>query len=62
MASAKKCDRCGALYENTPTRVQERGEIKSYGIAWVYSHNWRDIDFCPKCRYDFKKWFEKGED
>lgn len=59
MAYAKKCDRCGALYEITdPKQIEIKG-ISVYGVSWMLSRNDTPIDFCPECLRKFKEWFEK---
>lgn len=55
---AKKCDRCGKLYENEKPKLTKIGNIDTYGIAWELYFNNRFIDLCPDCLNDFKKWFE----
>ena len=59
MASAKKCDRCGKLYE----RYNEKSDRDNInGILTLnidanqqyYSH--KVIDFCPDCKDSFQKW------
>lgn len=59
MASAKKCDRCGKLYERYNEK-RDRDNIN--GILTLnmdanqqyYSH--KVIDFCPDCKDSFQKW------
>lgn len=53
--NAKKCDRCGALYEHN---------IK---FGWKYSvikdcHPYPEqrIDLCHNCMYELEKWLEKS--
>lgn len=59
--NAKKCDRCGKLYEYEEpklTKIGKIGKIDTYGIAWeLHCYNCF-IDLCPDCLNDFKKWFE----
>ena len=52
--NAKKCDRCGALYENN--------------LSWKYSvlkdcypYSDQKIDLCNNCMYELEKWLKKGE-
>ena len=64
MALAKKCDRCGKLYEHYPTGIKsqynairrlcktENGCITSEGVAF---------DLCPKCMDAFDKFMTKGK-
>lgn len=64
MASAKKCDRCGKLYERYNER---RDHDKINGILTLniddkqqyYSH--KAIDFCPDCKDSFQKWLSYDE-
>lgn len=51
MANAKKCDRCGALYDHAE--------------AWRYSvvkdcHPYPEhkLDLCHNCMYELEKWIE----
>lgn len=72
---AKKCDRCGKLYEQNGDRPSVRFKFKEvYGaedlkeeaiakrqITEVYIKTYStELDFCPECRESFKKWFEEG--
>lgn len=59
MASAKKCDRCGKLYE----RYNERNDEDNInGILTLnidskqqyFTH--KLIDFCPDCKDSFQEW------
>ena len=64
MALAKKCDRCGKLYEHYPTSSKqqynairrlcknENGGITSEGVSF---------DLCPKCMESFDKFMIKGK-
>lgn len=59
MSYAKKCDRCGALFE--PYDYQNIGE------AWRYSvlrdnHPYEEnrLDLCNSCRIELEKWIKKG--
>ena len=59
MALAKKCDRCGKLYEEYNTKEDCK---KINGIALLnidchekyYLHG--PIDLCPDCKDSFKEW------
>lgn len=55
---AKKCDRCGKLYESKTPEFTQIGNIYAYGIAWELHTTNCFIDLCPDCLNDFKKWFE----
>ena len=64
MALAKKCDRCGKLYEHYPDGSKqqynairrlyktENGGITSAGVS---------IDLCPKCMEAFDMFMIKGK-
>ena len=63
MALAKKCDRCGKLYEHYPNgknspynaikrvRKAENGAITSEGVS---------IDLCPECMGSFDAFMLRG--
>ena len=59
MAFAKKCDRCGKLYEEYNTK-QNRDKIN--GILTVNIDFKRQyytnvlIDLCPECKDSFSRW------
>ena len=60
MANAKKCDRCGALYETPKTNfIEVKGrsfimsEIKEDPNLNGYTNN---IDLCQKCKESFVHW------
>lgn len=59
--NAKKCDRCGKLYEYEKPKLTKIGNIDTYGIAWELHCNNRFIDLCSDCLNGFKKWFEEVE-
>ena len=60
MALAKKCDRCGKLYEHYPIvnktewNAIRKSQRKPVGdtVNSVYSPA---IDLCPKCMHEFEK-------
>lgn len=56
--NAKKCDRCGKLYECEGHKLMKIGEVTTYGIAWEFQFGSSSIDLCSDCLNDFKKWFE----
>ena len=56
--NAKKCDRCGKLYEQGVPKMTQIGKVDTYGIAWEFHYKNCFIDLCPTCLNDFKKWFE----
>ena len=62
---AKKCDRCGKLYDhyeiidNTKKNALAITFINKFGARerWI-----RDIDLCQECMNSFTKWYDmKGE-
>lgn len=59
MAEARKCDRCGALYEeykvNSPTRT-DRYKVNSI-ITGVKGYRNEPKDLCPECMESFIRWF-----
>lgn len=63
MALAKKCDRCGKLYEYYPkgSKVQYNGvrrvKIRPDGCQ---SEQDCDLDFCPECMSEFDKFMTNG--
>lgn len=58
---AKKCDRCGKLYEMPTPELQKIKDKYAYGIAWEQHTAYPSIDLCPECTKSFKSWFEGGE-
>lgn len=54
MASAKKCDRCGAFYQKDDFSKNNKGlELSSFnGLAWDR------LDLCPECSHFLKEWFK----
>lgn len=62
---AKKCDRCGKLYEiNTPILHEVKahtnfGELSFYSLKFENHYSDYNLDLCPDCISDFIKWFEK---
>lgn len=63
MASARKCDRCGKLYEYYDKT--DMGKIN--GMAFIVkddtfgSYRVQDYDLCPDCMGELIKWIEVGE-
>lgn len=68
MASATKCDRCGAFYDSF--EVQGFEYPKPYKDAWRYTilrdsypyPNDNKLDLCPKCRISFLDWLRKEKE
>lgn len=64
MALAKKCDRCGKLYEHYPNgRKQQANAIKRVYKNEQGSIIFDDIsiDLCPKCMEAFDMFMIKGK-
>ena len=74
---AKKCDRCGKLYNQNTDRARVRFKFKEvYGAedlkeeaiakrqledAYIRSSLNGDVDMCPECKDSFKKWWESDD-
>ena len=64
MADAKKCDRCGGLYEKKEASgiaaafVDMAKEFDCRKSTDLIKHLEEKIDLCPKCKNSFKKWFK----
>lgn len=62
MARARKCDRCGKLYETYNTKNDEK---KINGLMTLnidddrryYSHG--IMDLCPECMEEFQRWIKE---
>lgn len=62
---AKKCDRCGKLYDH----YEIFDNIKINGVSMIFRSKFgnrestsKDIDLCQECMDSFAKWYEmKGE-
>lgn len=65
MGLARKCDRCGKLYEsynikNDSENINGLITVNVDDDRKYYSHG--VLDLCPECSGSFMKWFkEKGE-
>ena len=64
MSAAKKCDRCGKLYEeyNTKNNEKDANGIRFLNINSKYGnyvHGSRDL--CPECMEELKAWFYEHE-
>ena len=62
MAQAKKCDRCGALYEKEFIDIPpDINSVCAIGFVRENSHSDKIIvayrDLCPVCLLSFKSWF-----
>ena len=64
MGFAKKCDRCGKLYEVYNSRNNSK-EINGIILANFDEHGeyYADVkvDFCPDCKGSFDAWMAAGE-
>ena len=61
MSAAKKCDRCGILYEeyNTENSSENINGIMTLNIdryGTYYSH--KPLDLCPQCADSLKNWMK----
>ena len=59
---AKKCDRCGKLYESYSVSIRfDMGDNSQYRVngfmtgANGYMNNFKDL--CPECMKSFTEWF-----
>lgn len=62
MAGARKCDRCGKLYEAYNTKNDETNinGFMTLNIAddrKYYSHG--IMDLCPECMEEFQRWIKE---
>lgn len=63
MATAKKCDRCGKLYEiynehKDNKKINGVLTVNTVEEAHQYYSN-KLLEFCPDCCNEFVQWFEK---
>lgn len=68
MAMARKCDRCGALYEHYGAKFKEvAGIAEINGFAFIERRNGRSDymiedwprDLCPDCAKSLLAWLQK---
>lgn len=64
MSLARKCDRCGKLYEsyNVKDSTDKINALMLLNIdlkSAYFSHG--PYDLCPDCSNEFMAWFKKGE-
>ena len=62
MACAKKCDRCGKLYEqynllNSKKNPHGIMTLNLDGQRRYYGHD--AMDLCPECMKEFREWLER---
>lgn len=63
---ARKCDRCGKLYEHYLGVSKFKQDRKANGIIFIDGDTdnryWsRDtLDFCPECMSELTKWLKGG--
>ena len=62
MASAKKCDRCGCLYENNniPDCDIINKEFWKYSIMKEYPYPEEKLDLCLSCWKELYTWLMEG--
>lgn len=53
--NAKKCDRCGKLYEENEVDIRNPFRYKITKDCHPYPDE-IDIDLCDKCKEDFIRW------
>lgn len=54
MASAKKCDRCGAFYQKDDFSKND----KRLDLSKFNGFTWDGIDLCPEYLHSLKEWLE----
>lgn len=60
--NAKKCDRCGILYENYINNDNCSNAIRiSYRKEDFTVVNNDFFDLCPKCMESFERWLKEGK-
>lgn len=61
MARARKCDRCGRLYETYPGAVNKKLEFNHIVLRDVDERddyfNRKKYDLCPPCSSELEEWF-----
>lgn len=55
MASAKKCDRCGAFYQKDDFSKNDKRRLD---LSRFNGFTWDGIDLCPECLHSLKEWLE----
>lgn len=63
MSNAKKCDRCGKLYELYEGYSVEEGGNRY--DKFILVHHWssagRDYDLCPECMESLIEWIKEAK-
>lgn len=65
MAFAKKCDRCGRLYEGyniKPSATNINGVITANIDYFGKYYTQNILDLCPECSDSFMRWLSKEND
>lgn len=57
MANAKKCDRCGRLYE-----IPKKAYPYTVSVKRTYNDTFLLSDICPECAEMLKNWWEGNHD
>ena len=61
MSDAKKCDRCGKLYDREEIVIDYSDMWWRYGlIKDCHPYSEIRLDLCKECRIDLYKWLSKG--
>ena len=65
MAIAKKCDRCGKLYElydyrDSPSKINGIMTLSFDSTDRYYKHG--PYDLCPSCSTELMDWFNTSEE
>lgn len=62
MANAKKCDRCGVLYEKDKSETHLTIIKRVYQLSQLYTYKDDNFDLCEKCKQELEQWFKRGEE
>ena len=63
MSDAKKCDRCGKLYDNYDGRKVQEGGNSYIKLALLrgWNDSFRQYDLCPECIKLLIKWIKEAD-